>query len=324
MRQMDGREDMKIAVIGTGWAANRHLTSLITQADIEIVGHVSPRLKSLEAATRHWGGRGYTTVDELLAYEAVDAAWITVPPAEHGEIEDAFLEKGIPVFIEKPLSADRQTGEKIWVEIQKKGVIAAVGYHLRAMDTLPEVRKHLEEKPVRMLQAAYHDSIPSAVWWRHQRTSGGQIVEQATHLFDLARFLVGEAQVLEASASAYTHPDYPDADVANVSAALLSFTGGIPGVFSATSLLSGPAEVYLKLICDGLLITITEKDVTFETEKETRAVRMGNDPFLSENRAFLEAIQRNDPRLLLSSYEDALKTHALCHAVLERCQKRIK
>lgn len=315
---------MKIAFIGSGWAARRHLSSLSTQPDLEIVGHVSPGVKKLEEVTRRWGGRAYTSVHDLLLHEKVDAAWITVPPAEHGEIEESFLQKGIPIFVEKPLSADRATGEKIGIEIQKRGVIAGVGYHLRAMDTLPEVKKCLVENPPRMIQAAYHTSIPGAVWWRRQQKSGGQIVEQATHLFDLARFLVGEAQVLDASASAYIHPTYPDADVANVSMALLKFSGAIPAVFSATSLLSGSSEVYLKLICDGLLITITESNVTYETGKETRMVRMQNDPFLDENRAFIQAIQCNDLNLLYSSYEDALKTHALCHDVLERYQQRME
>jgi hypothetical protein len=46
-----------------------------------------------------------------------------------------------------------------------------------------------------------------------------------------------------------------------------------------------------------------------------------NDPFLNEDRAFMQAIKHNDPGLLFSSYEDALKTHELCHNILERYQK---
>jgi myo-inositol 2-dehydrogenase/D-chiro-inositol 1-dehydrogenase len=312
---------MKIAFVGAGWVANRHLESLVSETDLEIVGHVSPLKNELEAATRRWGGRGYTSVHDLLAYEDVEAAWITVPPGEHGEIEKAFIEKGIPIFIEKPLSADRATGEEIGEILRKKSVIAAVGYHWRAMDTIPEVKKYLAENPVRMVLAAWHDSTPPPEWWRHQITSGGQMVEQATHLFDLARFLIGEAEVVDSIASGGYRPAYPDADVASVSAALLNFSIGIPGVFSATCLLGNQAEVYVKLVCEGALITITQSGVTFETRMEKREVRLGNDPFLKEDIIFIKAIQQNNPGLLLSSYEDALKTHALCHDVLERYQR---
>lgn len=312
---------MKIAFIGAGWVANRHLSSLATQESVEVVGHVSPVLKELELAIRHWGGRGYTTVKDLLAHETIDAAWITVPPGEHGEIEYAFLDRNIPLFIEKPLSANREIGEEIAAKIKQKQIIAAVGYHWRAMDTIAEVRKMLEQNPPRMVTAAWHDKTPPPVWWRIQSKSGGQMVEQATHLFDLARFLLGEAKVSGSIATVHPRLAYPDADVANVSAALLKFKNNTPGVFSATCLLGGAAAIYIQFICEGLLITITQTGVKYETETEKREVALGNDPFLEEDCAFLRAIQRKDPTIIFSGYEDALKTHLLCHDVLEMSQR---
>ncbi len=313
---------MKIAFIGTGWVANRHLGNLVKETDLEIVGHVSPVTKELDVATQRWGGNRYTSVKDLLAHETVDAAWITVPPSEHGEIELAFIEKGIPIFVEKPLSADRSTGEKIGRKIRESKLIAAVGYHWRAMDTIPEVKNFLKENPARMVLAAWHDSTPPPTWWHRQATSGGQMVEQATHLFDLARYLVGEGKAVEALGSTHQRPAYPILDVADVSAALVQFDGGVPAVFSATCILSKPHEIYVKLVCEGALITITQTEVIFETGAEKREIRLRNDPFLSEDRAFIEAIKNNDPGLLYSSYEDALKTHALCHDVLEKYQQK--
>lgn len=313
---------MKIAFIGAGWVANRHLSSLENEPGLEVVGHVSPLAGEVEAAVKRWGGRGYATVLDLLSHEEVDAVWITVPPGEHGEIELALIDKGIPIFIEKPLSADRATGEEIGEALRRKGVIAAVGYHWRAMDTLPEVKEYLSRNPARMVLGAWHDATPPPEWWRHQNTSGGQMVEQATHLFDLARYLVGEARVLAASAAAAPRQAYPNADVASVSAALLDFDAGFPGVFSAACVLGNQAEVYVKLVCEGALITITQTGATYETGKEKREVRLGNDPFLDEDRIFIQAIEQNDPSLLLSSYGDALKTHALCHDVLEQYRRR--
>lgn len=173
---------MKIAIVGAGWVANRHLGKLVEEKNVEIVGHVSPITKELETSTKRWGGRGYKTVPDLLIHEQVDAAWITVPPAEHGEIELDLIDKGIPFFVEKPLSADRTTGEEIAKKIRVKGLIVAVGYHWRAMDTIPEVKKFLIKNPARMVMAAWHDSTPPPTWWQLQETSGGQIVEQATQI----------------------------------------------------------------------------------------------------------------------------------------------
>ena len=148
-------------------------------------------------------------------------------------------------------------------------------------------------------------------------------MEQATHLFDLARYLLGEASLVESLAQKNPRPAFPDADVPDVSAALVRFSKGVPGVFSATCDLAGPVEIYVKLICEGSMVTITQQGTVFDLENQKVEKRLGSDPFLTENRAFLKAIQQNDPALLYSSYEDALKTHALCHDVLENYQKKM-
>jgi hypothetical protein len=75
--------------------------------------------------------------------------------------------------------------------------------------------------------------------------------------------------------------------------------------------------VHLQLMCEGLLITITQQSVTFDTGAVKREVKIASDPVLIEDRAFLRAVESGDPALLLSSYDDALKTHQLTHAILE-------
>jgi predicted dehydrogenase len=306
---------MRVAVIGSGGIARRHIALLAAEPDVELAGIVSPSPERAAAAAHRWRCPVYGTVAELLSQETIDAAWICIPPGGHGEIESRLIARGIPFFVEKPLSADRRTGEEIGAALARAGLIAAVGYHWRALDTIPEVRRTLADRPARMVLGAWHDATPPPEWWRHQAGGGGQMVEQATHLFDLARLLVGEASVTAATATRYGQAAYPDADVADVSAALLRFAGDATGVFTATCLLGGVAAAQVQIVCEGLLITITQRGVLYDWGRERREVLTGNDPFVDEDRAFLQAVQRNDPALLVSSYADALRTHRLCFDV---------
>src|SRR5436189_115091 len=79
--------------------------------------------------------------------------------------------------------------------------------------------------------------VPPPPWWRHVAESGGQAVEQATHLYDAARFLVGEAEVHGAASAHSPRADHPDADVDSVAAAVLRFETGAIGAFVNTSVL---------------------------------------------------------------------------------------
>jgi predicted dehydrogenase len=306
---------MKIAMIGAGGIARRHLEVLSKETDVEIVAHLATQQASLDHATRQWGGRGYLDIETLLKNEFIDAAWIAVPPGAHGEIEYALIERGIPFFVEKPLSADRETAEAIGQRIAEKSLVVGVGYQWRAMDTVWLVKQKLAHQPARMVLGRWHDATPPPQWWRQQATSGGQMVEQATHLIDIARYLLGEAVVTYAKAAGYDHPQHHDADVATVSAAMLEFPNHVPGVFTATCLLNNANAVDLQIICDGLYITIERQRVLFDSGGEKHEVKLQQDPFRRENRAFIEAVAHHDPSRLFSSYADALETHRLCHTI---------
>lgn len=308
---------LRVAMVGAGGFAARHLDVLARERGVEIVGHVSRTLAAAEGQARRYGGRAYATIDELLVHERLDAAWITVPPQAHGAIEHALIAAGVPFFVEKPLSGDRATGAAIGRAVADAGLIAAVGYHWRALDTMAELRARLADGPlVAMVTGAWHSSTPPPAWWRKQASSGGQFVEQATHLLDLARHLIGEAVVTHAVADRHPRPRFPDADVAAVGAATLRFGAGALGVFTATCLLGRSERVELQLMREGELITVTQGSVVYDDGRERREARVQADPVATEDRAFLEAVRSGDGSVLVCDYADALRTHALVHEVV--------
>jgi predicted dehydrogenase len=116
--------------------------------------------------------------------------------------------------------------------------------------------------------------------------------------------------LVSAFGSRWPRADAPDADVADVSAALVQF-GDIPATFTASCVLGLRHAIELQLICAGRVVTITEQQVTVGTDQFATTV----DPFLAEDAAFLDAIRTHDPNRVLSSYADALQTHRLCCAI---------
>jgi myo-inositol 2-dehydrogenase / D-chiro-inositol 1-dehydrogenase len=312
-------ERLRVALIGPGWIAQRHLGVLATEPGVQLVGIVGREMGAAQRAAQAFGGRPYDDVRAMLDAERPDAAIIAVPPDAHGDLEAALLERGVHLLIEKPLASDTATPERIAVAARDAGVIAGVAYHWRAMDTIPGVVEALVDRPPRLLVAAWHDALPVPAWWRDEARGGGQVVEQATHLVDLARRLAGEATLLHATMDYEAEPSAPSMTAAVASTATLRFDTGAIGTLTATCKLAGYSTAELKLLGDHLAITIRQDGVLYEEPApggvHTRYVTCGNDPIRDEDRAFFAAIRANDPSLLFSTYDDALRTHRLTTSI---------
>ncbi len=325
---------LRVALIGPGFIAQRHLEVLSSEPDAELVGIASRSLAKAQVAAARYGGRPYEDLDRMLDMERPDAIWVCVTPDAHGDLELGLIERGIHLFVEKPLAADAETPERISAALDAAGLIAGVAYHWRAMDTLPELEDIIASRPVKLLNGHWHDNLPGVAWWRDLATSGGQMVEQATHLVDLSRRLLGEATVVAATADLHPHPDFPDMDVPDVSTAIVRYDAGQVGTFTATCILGGTSAQEVRLFADDLAITVRQQGVLYEDARTkavtatdgftgsrlwgvtaSRYVPTGNDPFRDEDRAFLDAVRHGDRSRLFSRYDDALRTHRLTTAI---------
>lgn len=316
-----GHRNLRVAVAGTGAMAARHLAALGRAGGTTVAGHLSRDLARANAAAEQWGGHGYDDIDKMLYTEAPDALWICVPPDAHGELEMAALRRGVPLFIEKPLAAGIADAERIAAAVAEAAIPVAVGYHFRAFGHVRAARAELAGRTVELVRGAWHGETPAPLWWRDRARSGGQMVEQATHVVDLARHLVGEATV-ECAAAVRGDGDPADggSDVSRVTAAILRFAGGAVGAFSATRILDAAADVGLELYCDGLKVVIDRRQATFTTGSGTRTIIAQDDAFVAENQAFLTAVRTGDPGAVLCGYDDALRTHRLCCQMQQRAE----
>lgn len=303
---------MRLGIIGAGAIAARHL-AIMPEADpaVEIAAHLSRRLARAEEAAARFGGRAFDDLEAFIGEGKLDAALVTVPPAEHGAVERALLAARIPFIVEKPLGIDAAGPEELAVAIGAAGLVVAAGYNWRALDTLRAVRELLAESPARMVLGRFHIGTPPAPWWRFEAASGGQMLEQACHLIDLARYLVGEGRLIGAAGSFGPLPGFADGDIAGASAALLQF-GEVPGVITATSLLPNGPGAELRLICLGREIVITLAGIEIIEGPERRRLESRSSSYMRQNRRFFGAVRSGRADDLFSSYADALPTHRLC------------
>jgi predicted dehydrogenase len=306
---------MNIAIVGTGYIAGRHAAALSAMEDVTIAGHIDVTQEAAQKGADQWGGKAYTSAEDLLADVQVDAVWLCVPPFAHGALERTFLEHGVPMYIEKPVGVDVAQPQTIAKEIADRQVIVNVGYYWRCLEVMPKLQKMLAETPPQLVRIAYHGPTAPAPWWHIQAKGGGQVVEQATHLVDTARFLVGEAKVLSANASHYNREEYPKLDIATATTALLQFENGVIGSLTATCVLESFVDTTIEFLCDGRKITLSLKEMHIDTAEGRTTESTGEDPLVLADRAFIAAVANKDASLLPCTYDEAVATQKLCYEI---------
>jgi predicted dehydrogenase len=259
----------------------------------------------------------------MLDDARLDLAYVCVPPFRAVATGERLVERGIPFLTEKPLAADDGDGPpRLGAAIERAGLVVGVGYHLRALDILPVVRERLAGRPPALIVARWLDRTPGPAWWHRTAHGGGQVVEQATHLYDLARLLLGEAEVVGAASLRRATAPTDTVDVADATAATLRFTSGAVGAFACTRVLP-TGVISVELASEGMLTTLSKGDrsqgdwhAAFDDGQGRVEVYATRDPYEVQAAAFLDAVEAGDPTRPLSTYADALRTDRLTRAVV--------
>lgn len=314
---------VNIGFVGVGGIAQAHLNNLKEMDDVAITAMTDVDENRLEEACAAYGATGYRSVDQMFGEANFDAVYICVPPFAHGPAEKAALERGIPMYVEKPLSVDAGLPEEIGAEIRRTGLIAAVGFQLRYISTAQRLRDALAGRTLGLVRGVYACPLVQTPWWKKQELSGGQLVEQAIHVVDLIRFLTqDEVSTVFSKAETRVHTQVPDLDIADVTATTLTFESGAVGSLTNTCALPGGFTLELDIVADGLRGRWTMNQLELvDTAGSNVYESDGTSPMALADRAFVDAVIKGSDEGLLSTYEDALKTHRVVMAALKSAQQ---
>ena len=321
VRRKDIMDRLRIGFIGAGGIAQRHLGVLEHFADVEVAAFTDPLFDRARDGAARFGARAFETHVQMLDACALDAVFICVPPFAHGHVERAVIARGLPFFVEKPLAADLATAEAIAESVEQAGLVTAVGYHWRYLDTVDEAQGVVADNPVQFVSGYWLDATPPPAWWWRQDRSGGQMVEQATHIVDLARTLVGEIDEVFGLCGHRDRADFSGLDVATASTASLRFAGGAVGNIGATCLLRWGHRIGLHLFADSLAIELSEHEIMIDVGRGRPTRRAEGDPVERQDRAFVDAVLGR-PNRIRCSYAEALRTQRVTAGIVESAQTR--
>ena len=232
---------LRIGILGCGDFANRHAQVVLgLPDDARLVAFCDRNdWKARAFEQKYAPGAGVFTDHRLMFDQAdLDVIIVCLPPYGHSDEVERAAEHGVHILMEKPIAL---TSEDAWrmVEVSEAaGIKTQVGFMFRfgeAVERFKALQAAGETGEVGLMTARYFCNALHASWWRMRDKSGGQIVEQVIHMFDLLRYLVGEPVSVYSRQENLFHRDVPDYTIEDVSATIVGFSHGGMGVIYATN-----------------------------------------------------------------------------------------
>lgn len=199
---------LQIALIGCGGMGRRHIVGFhklrqIGRQDIELVAVCDPFRTNAELARDRAAELLGTTPAIFASFEELhralpelDAIIVTTPPDLHAAVGVAALEAGVHVMVEKPIALTVRQSLQLIEAAERTGRKLAVAENYRR-DPINRLAKALIESGVLgQVFLGVQSSSGSGerviiTPWRHQRQSGGIVVDMGIHYTDLLEFFLG-------------------------------------------------------------------------------------------------------------------------------------
>ena len=188
-----------MGVIGAGWIAEEHVAVIGRLDGLELAAVCD---LDEERARRLAGGAAtYTDWHELLEREQPDAVWVCTPPLLHRDVTVEALERGIHVYLEKPIARGLADARAIVDAAAASDAVCAVGYQWRGVEVLDDLRAALEGQELGLLIGIGTGPTKSRPWFLSRSEGGGNLLERASHGIDLERAVGGEVVSVQATAA---------------------------------------------------------------------------------------------------------------------------
>jgi predicted dehydrogenase len=189
-------EKRTVAILGSGRMARVHLRGFLRHPGVGRIVCWGRNEKTLAEICRGRGDVHYRLDYEHLLRE--DRPWgvsVCLPPHLRRDFVIPALEAGAHVLCEKPLAMTVEEAEAIAAASEKAERVVMVGYSLRYLPEIQELRSRIEAGElgdVRFLFFRNGRGFRTEDWFDDPERSLGAPGELGVHGIDLARWLIGD------------------------------------------------------------------------------------------------------------------------------------
>lgn len=228
-------------VLGLGMGKG-HCRSVTEAAGAKLVAACETDAERLDPIVEEYGCKAYTSYDEMLQDDEIQAVNVTVESGKHAEMAIKAAEAGKHIILEKPADITTDRIDKLIATVRDCKVKVGCIFQARTDDLNLAIKDAIDTKRIGKL-IGVHGHLP---WYRAQSyyegphgswkgtwdlDGGGSLMNQGVHTVDLIQWLGGGVDSVMGMYGVFGH----DIEAEDQTVALLKFKNGALGTIYTTT-----------------------------------------------------------------------------------------
>jgi predicted dehydrogenase len=185
------RSKPRLGFLGVGWIGRHRMEAVARSGLAEIAGIADPAQDLLKKAAEHAPDAALVDSLDSLLDLGVDGVVIATPSALHADQAIQALERGVPVFCQKPLGRNEAESRRVIDAARSADLLLGVDLSYRQITQVQKVAELIhagELGEVYVVDLMFHNAYgPDKPWFYDRKLSGGGcVIDLGVHLVDLA------------------------------------------------------------------------------------------------------------------------------------------
>jgi len=187
---------LRFAVVGCGRIAQAHLAAIASIPEVKLAAVVDVREAAAKAVAEQYRCEAISDFKDPRVAAAADAVVICTPPQTHAEISRHFLERGIHVMAEKPITIKSADAKVLARLAEEKGRVLMMASKFRYVPDVMKAKALVESGAlgkIVLYENAFCSKVAMGERWNAQPevAGGGVLIDNGCHSADIARYLLG-------------------------------------------------------------------------------------------------------------------------------------